>query len=303
MIVRPLRWPDEIPLWAALHTAVHPENPLTAADVERRQSAKLDTGRFLAFDGADAIGLGAIGRRSSAALPDGRVLVLSTHRQRGVGSALFAAISGCAAEHRHRELYATVGEEDAESRDFAARRGFVQTSRTISLELDLAAIEPPVAELPAGVEIVTLAERPELTRGLYEIELEAVPDIPGEENWQPVPFEQWVAANTGRPGFRPELLFVAVAGDEAAGFALLSNPAAQPATANHDETSVKRAWRGHGIAAALKTAQIRWAKEAGYERLVTTNEERNTAILRLNERLGYRRVAADLHLRGPIAGS
>ena len=51
---------------------------------------------------------------------------------------------------------------------------------------------------------------------------------------------------------------------------------------------VKRAWRGRGIAGALKRAQIAWAKEPGYERIATANELRNEPIRRLNARLGYR---------------
>ena len=55
----------------------------------------------------------------------------------------------------------------------------------------------------------------------------------------------------------------------------------------HDMTGVRRAWRGRGIARALKAAEIAWAKESGYERLETQNEERNEPIRRLNERYGY----------------
>jgi GNAT superfamily N-acetyltransferase len=53
-------------------------------------------------------------------------------------------------------------------------------------------------------------------------------------------------------------------------------------------TGVLRAYRGRGIAAALKRTQIRWAKEAGYEKLQTANEVRNEPIRKLNARHGYR---------------
>ena len=64
---------------------------------------------------------------------------------------------------------------------------------------------------------------------------------------------------------------------------------------------MKRAWRGRGIAGALKRAQIAWAKQAGYEQLVTNNEERNVPIRRLNERLGYKPFEGRTLLRGPIS--
>ena len=87
---------------------------------------------------------------------------------------------------------------------------------------------------------------------------------------------------------RPEAAFVALAGDEVVGYAKLSLSNEWTGTAWHDLTGVKRAWRGRGIASALKRTQIRWAKKQGYLRLTTMNEERNAPIRRLNERYGYR---------------
>jgi mycothiol synthase len=72
---------------------------------------------------------------------------------------------------------------------------------------------------------------------------------------------------------------------------------ARPGAALNGLTAVKRAWRGRGIAGALKRAQIAWAAEAGYERLVSAVEERNEPIRRLNERLGYRPVPGRITLR------
>ena len=68
----------------------------------------------------------------------------------------------------------------------------------------------------------------------------------------------------------------------------------------HDMTGVRRAWRGRGIAGALKRAEIRWAKENGFTRLETMNEERNEPIRRLNERHGYRLEPGKITLRGPV---
>jgi mycothiol synthase len=65
-------------------------------------------------------------------------------------------------------------------------------------------------------------------------------------------------------------------------------------------TGVKRAWRGRGVAGALKRAQVAWAKQQGYERLVTSNEMRNEPIRRLNARLGYREAPGRVLMRGPL---
>ena len=55
------------------------------------------------------------------------------------------------------------------------------------------------------------------------------------------------------------------------------------------------------MARALKTAQIGWAKANGFEVLRTQNDERNTAMRRLNEQLGYRPSVGRIYLRGPLA--
>jgi GNAT superfamily N-acetyltransferase len=76
------------------------------------------------------------------------------------------------------------------------------------------------------------------------------------------------------------------------GYAKFSLTEARPKVADHDMTAVRRAWRGRGIARALKCAQIAWAKRSGFERLETSNEARNHPIRRLNDQLGYRLALA-----------
>ena len=88
-------------------------------------------------------------------------------------------------------------------------------------------------------------------------------------------------------GDRPEATFVALVDGEVAGYAKLSLSKSDTKVAYHDMTGVLRAFRGRGIAAALKRTQIAWAKEAGYEKLQTANEVRNEPIRRLNARHGY----------------
>ena len=114
--------------------------------------------------------------------------------------------------------------------------------------LHLAEITPPAIEPPAGVEIVTWAERPELARGIYEVALEALPDIPGSEGDAVEPFDDWLAHDMQGSGDRPEATFIALAGEEVVGYAKFSLTAAHPTIAHHDLSAVKRAWRGRGIA-------------------------------------------------------
>jgi len=219
----------------------------------------------------------------------------------GAGTALYEATSAWARERTLDVIETIVADDDPESLAFAQRRGFSEVGHELGVSLDLTRIEPPIVEPPEGVRIVTWAERPELARGIYEVTLEAEPDIPGSEHDLVKHFEDWLAHDMQGPGDRPDATFVAVAGDEVVGYAKFSLTSAQPTTAHHDLTGIKRAWRGRGVARALKATQIGWAKAHGYEELRTSNDERNAPIRRLNQQFGYRPSIGRIYLRGPLA--
>ncbi len=110
------------------------------------------------------------------------VTVLPEYRRRGVGTGLYGAVSAWARERGLDTIQTIVADDDPESLAFAQRRGFAEESHEKGVSLDLTGIQLPQVEPPEGVEIVTWAERPELARGMYEVVLEATPDIPGGED-------------------------------------------------------------------------------------------------------------------------
>lgn len=112
--------------------------------------------------------------------------------------------------------------------------------------------------------------------------------------------EQWLSQVMQGSGNRPEGVFVAVAGDEVAGYAKLAF-GEDTETVYHGLTAVRRAWRGRGVARALKATQIGYAKRRGYRKLQTENEERNAPIRALNQRFGYVLEPGDVTIRGPLA--
>jgi GNAT superfamily N-acetyltransferase len=198
-------------------------------------------------------------------------------------------------------MVAVVADNDPESLAFAQRRGFVEERREKGVALDLTAIEAPAVVPPEGVEIVSWAERPELARGIDEVSVEASPDVPGYEDEEHEAFEDWLEHDMSGPSDPPEATFVALAGDEVVGYAKFSFTTVRPTHAYHDLTAVKRAWRGRGVARAMKAAQIAWAKGNGYEELRTQNDERNEPIRRLNAEFGYAPAIGRILLRGPLA--
>jgi GNAT superfamily N-acetyltransferase len=286
-----------------VYNAVWPHDTLTMDDVRSFKASVRDHVDYLARINGVAVG-SAVGvvfpQRVDRVFTI--VTVLAEQRRRGAGSALYGAISAWTAARRLSELEVPVLDNDPKSLAFAQRRGFVEERREVGVVLHLAEIATPEIEPPNGVEIVTWAERPELARGIYEVALEALPDIPGFEDDDIEPFDDWLAHDMQGSGDRPEATFVALAGEEVVGYAKFSLTAAQPTVAHHDLSAVKRAWRGRGVARALKAAQINWALANGYKELHTRNEERNEPIRRLNARFGYRPGIGRIYLVGPISG-
>ena len=300
--VSPIADEAEEQLSLGLYNAVWPHDEYTLAEVHSFKSGLVDHIDLLArADGeAGGSGLALIGPNRPE-LVFAVVTVLPEHRRRGAGNGLYEAISNWTRERGLDEIEVPVLDNDPESLAFAERRGFVEDRREKGVVLHLAEIEPPPVEPPEGVEIVSWAERPELSRGIYEVALEASPDVPGWEDEIVEPFERWLVNDMQGSGDRPDATFLALAGGEVVGYAKFSLTEAQPKTAHHDLTGLKRAWRGRGIARALKATQIRWAKENGYEELRTRNDERNAPIRHLNREFGYQPTIGRIYLRGPLA--
>jgi GNAT superfamily N-acetyltransferase len=240
---------------------------------------------FLADDAAAAFVL--TGWHTPPGQAIGGVAVLPGRRGAGHGDRLLEAIEGWARGRGSTHLEGGIAEDDDATIAWAAARGFEEVGRNSRLVLDLTAIDPPAVDAPEGIDIVAWADHPELAHGLWEVAREASPDVPGEEDTDVGPFEEWLDRDMKGIGDRPEAVFVALENGQVLGYAKLAFRPDSTDRAYHDLTGVRRAHRGRGIARALKARQIAWAKEHGYGSLQTANEVRNEPIRRLNERHGY----------------
>ena len=292
---------DELERWVAATKAALDEADTVEGYLDWKRQAR-ETIWLLATDRGRDVGtaIGVGGWHSPEGVARGEIRVVADARGRGLGSALLAALSGWARDLGYGELTGPVKEDDPASLAWAERRGFAEVGRNSMLVLDLTTIEAPWVEPPEGVEVVTWAERPGSEKAMYEVAREAYPDVPGEDEAVMASFEEWLSMDMQGAGDRPEATFLALADGEVVAYAKLSLSLARPTVAMHDMTGVRRAWRGRGIARALKAAEITWAKENGYERLETQNEERNEPIRRLNDRFGYVVTPGSVTVRGLI---
>ena len=191
--------------------------------------------------------------------------------------------------------------DDPGGSDFAEHRGFVVTSRIRELRLVLDGCPRPIFELPEEIEMTTLAERPELARGVWETATEAMADIhaDGDVPVSPGSFEEFSTRALAGPRYIPEATFVAVGDGEVVGYGQLAWMNRAAGHADHAMLAVRRTWRGRGIAKALKAAQIAWALDNGLSELRTGNDERNASARAVNANFPYTPLPDQVGYRGP----
>lgn len=176
--IRTVRGPDDERLWLDLRNRVA-DDPLAPDTRQRARELAPDRVELLGFlDGEPAAAavvssnLDDASRANAVAI----VFVLRELRRRGVGSALYAALSLEARRLEKTGLDTFARADDTEAAGFLERRGFVETGRMQKVVLDLDRLDRPVEQgLPEGIVVATLADRPELLRGMYEVALEAAP--------------------------------------------------------------------------------------------------------------------------------
>jgi GNAT superfamily N-acetyltransferase len=284
---------EDLDAWRQVRLAVLP-NERTATLEEIRAMAQ--PGELHVVAGLDGrlAGSGIVNRSSHA----GAFLaprVLPEARRRGVGTAILARLVEHARTQGYTHGVAHVDGADEAAIAFAARFGFEELDRQVEM---VKTVEPGEPEPPAfpGVEFATIEERPELLEASYDLACEGYADLRIVSGEVKVPLEEWLREEATLPGGS----FVALADGEVVGYAGLTRWNGHPDWSEHGLTVVRRAWRGRGLATALKQREIAWASANGIRRLVTWTQRGNDALQRVNERLGYVHGSVSVTVRGPL---
>jgi mycothiol synthase len=281
----------DLELWRKVRLAVLPYE-LCATVEELRDSGAPGKLYLLAELDGELAGSGLAGRSDvggASVVPR----VLPAARRRGVGAALLRALADHAAAAGHESAGANC--DDPGSVAFARRFGFEEVGRQIEQVRAVGEHEPDAAP-PPGVELVSLAGRPDLVRRTYEeLALEAFQDMPTPAALQ-VSVEDW--EREWLPW--PEASYVALANGAIVGCAGLIRDADQPERAEHALTAVRRDWRRRGLATALKQATIAWASAHSVRELYTWTQTGNESMQAVNRNLGYVDRNSSISVRAPL---
>jgi mycothiol synthase len=217
-------------------------------------------------------------------------------RRRRIGSALYLATRArlateCAADPRPgpRELRSYALETEAANRALLAEHGYVPIRYGFEMRRYLTGALPD-HPLPAGLEMRPVSE--DQYRAIFDADNEAFEDHWGHR----APEETDFGARFHGPDMTPAIWCVAWDGDQVAGVVMNAifrdeNEVLGIRRAWLEHVSVRRPWRGKGVAKALCTASFRVLREQGMDEAWLGVDGTNpTGALQLYEGLGFASV-------------
>lgn len=295
----------DIPAMARIQTELNPNHPYSADTFAREMQEARGEGMHEAYwvaeQGGAVVAYANVAQHLHLHHPERYFVylqVLPGGRKQGIGSALAGQMRDHLQTREAREVIAGAYENDEAAPILMTRYGFTEVQRYFDSHLNITEFDFPAWEgkevVPGGMRVVSFADlsaelgQEAACRVYYDVYRAAVPDVPA-----PVPrtlstFERFSTVRLGQPDFQPGSVFLALAPDgQAAAFTELWAWEDDPRRWKIGITAVRREWRRHGLALALKLRGMQAARDAGIGTITTNAESGNTAMLRLNERLGF----------------
>jgi GNAT superfamily N-acetyltransferase len=291
----------ELERWVAARNEVLADDPDSPEMMALVRASELDHVDLLAVEDGEVRGTGLLGgdpESVESSHPYVEVTVPERHRGRGVGAALLRDLSERARRLGKDGLVTESRAQDAYSIAFLERRGFVEVGRSAKYVLELSRYDAPDIPRAEGVDVVMLADRPELLPGMYEVAKATYPEVGGYQAKQAESMHEWQLYHLGSPGTALDMVPLAVANGEVIGFATMI-VRKDGRTAEHRIAAVRSDWRRQGIATLLLQTQLGAAKRAGLETIVAWGRSEH-AGQPYGTKLGFELETETVSFRGPL---
>lgn len=310
-IIRPLRTAD-IDGAVAVRNRVSPDTiPLTSEDLRHEIDAapeRAHSHQWVAEYDGKVVGFSLVRARWWTDDPSRFTVTLfinpSLQRQ-GIGSELYTRSEDAARGEGAVMLYAWVREDNPAAVAFAEHRGYTPTGaidRLSRLHVPTANLEVADDGVKVGnIRLLSLAELgtgDDILRQLHTLDETTAKDVPSSDTWAGSSFDEWKSHVYGAPGVMPDGFWVALDGERPVGLTWL---VVHGTAASTGYTGADRAYRGRGIARALKTRVTRWARESGIEWIYTSNDASNAGMLAINVALGFQFLPARVEMVKSLA--
>ena len=235
-----------------------------------------------------------------------RLAVHQDFRRRGIGGALLGTLETFLRERGGDAVMLYTSQTDEGLNQFLLHHGYSESFRGYQQWLGLDGFDPNRFEVnwdrlnQAGVHLRSMAQlrdQWDTAQKFYDLYTTLERDAPrADEHFIAQSFEEFCTNNYDSPASFPEGVTFALKDDELIGLNILYRDSNAPVVHN-GLTGVRREYRGLGLALALKLEGIRCALVWGFEGITSYNASTNSAILRLNEKLGFQRSPATLEWR------
>jgi GNAT superfamily N-acetyltransferase len=201
----------------------------------------------------------------------------------GVGGRLVAA----GLEHLDRlglHTVRTSSPDGPAQRALARQFGYQVVSESQGWAVDPRTVAP--LDVPADVSLVPFGELDD-PAPLFELDVEASRDVPGEEDFDALTLDQWVSQFWRSVFADDEASLAGYVDGELAGLTMLrvDRPSGR---AQNNLTATRRPHRGRGLARLLKSHSLGAAARAGATIAFTFTDATTAPMLAVNRSLGYR---------------
>jgi GNAT superfamily N-acetyltransferase len=321
MIIRPLaHTAAEYAALAAVRNAVWSDEAVTAAQLQHEDRTWLPGYLFqrLVVDVEGCIVAAAHYFENHWQYQPGKydfdLVVHPAWQGRGIGTAVYNhVLNQLATRQPHlTSLVSSTREDQPQAIRFLEQRGFQPILRWARTQLAVADFDPTpfvgatqrLAE--EDIHIYSLQELQRMDaawqRRAFDLDQIAAADAPSADPMSAVAFETYVENTFHHPGFLAEGCFAAVKPTgEWVGLTELSRTE-DADRLNTPWTAVHPAYRRRGVATALKTKAIAYAKMVGARVIIASNAEQNP-MYRINLALGFQPLPAALTMKKSISGA
>ncbi|MFT5196102.1 MAG: mycothiol synthase [Candidatus Promineifilaceae bacterium] len=216
-----------------------------------------------------------------------------------VANDLLQAVKTAAADHQSAALVLKVQESDTHKLNFLIAQRFKKIMRYPLSALkvasfDAAHFKDKVAQAAAsGITVSQMPPSwhlsPKQQKFIHELDWQLMLDVPHHEAREKKSLELFLADEVFHPNAFPESYFIAWdnnQNNQAVGMTCFVKRGGKVEAISTAITGVMRSHRRKGIATALKTASIEFAKTVGCQTVITNNEENNPMYL-INQQLGF----------------
>jgi mycothiol synthase len=235
-----------------------------------------------------------------------RLAVRLDMRRRGIGGVLLGELETLLRERGGDTIMLYTSESDTGINQFLGHHGYFEAFRGYQQWLPLHGFEPNRFDpnwqplLEQGIHLRSLAQLRDgwdTAQKFYDLYISLEQDAPrADQHFVAQSFEEFSANQYDSPSSFPEGVTFAVKDNELIGLNILARDS-HASVLHNGLTGVRRDFRGLGLALALKLEGIRVALAHGSEGITSYNASTNTAILKLNEKLGFQRSPATLEWR------